>query len=525
MKKNSLRRLLASLLAVVMLSQVTGIAPGVFAEEPAEQAVQAESPVKPELRKSETPIELLIKKSMSAEAVGEVLGRALIANYDALGDAAGATLKWEFYCSGVYYGWFSIPYYNDAWGSIDGFVSHVDGYPYTHKALKDNSDGQYRLRLAGDTDEISILKVSKYSTELVLRESATVTYDADKAAFTERVVNKLVDFEKSTLPEGVTAADFSVSSLSAGKDQTVTVSYKGSDDYKPCSAKTKIDVLKAFVFVNVKPFITMYAGDTALPKDSVKLNPDDKKIDVFTVFAGIENKAGGKLTSSVYVDLPKSITGILDIPVVGSLADSAFKALFGRYLSDILKNGITVGELREYARIAAEKVDKFESLIERLGVDAGSISKLLNTIAGLPGIADEILIRFGAPAHAGIYQAYVITNSKNYHTGFGLGTVTVKKQTKGLALTKHESLADGELSLDEARAIREGGDALCLLTKDGKALGAEAQSAVRFWFTGMNTAYAGSSMPVKSGRYIVTVTVVGGDYYAPPGTFTFRIAS
>ena len=48
---------------------------------------------------------------------------------------------------------------------------------------------------------------------------------------------------------------------------------------------------------------------------------------------------------------------------------------------------------------------------------------------------------------------------------------------------------------------------------------------MRFWFTGMNTVYAGSAMPVKTGRYIVTVTVVGGDYYAPPGTFTFRIAS
>ncbi len=33
MKKNNLKRFLASLLAVLMLSQVTGVAPGVFAED------------------------------------------------------------------------------------------------------------------------------------------------------------------------------------------------------------------------------------------------------------------------------------------------------------------------------------------------------------------------------------------------------------------------------------------------------------------------------------------------------------
>ncbi len=71
MKKNSLKRLLASLLAVVMLSQVTGAAAGVFAEGPAEQAVQTGSSVKPELR-------------------------------------------WEYFCR-AYYSTLSM-YYSDAWG-------------------------------------------------------------------------------------------------------------------------------------------------------------------------------------------------------------------------------------------------------------------------------------------------------------------------------------------------------------------------------------------------------------------------
>lgn len=47
MKKNNLKRFLASLLAVLMLSQVTGVAPGVFAagNDAATQSAENVAPV------------------------------------------------------------------------------------------------------------------------------------------------------------------------------------------------------------------------------------------------------------------------------------------------------------------------------------------------------------------------------------------------------------------------------------------------------------------------------------------------
>ncbi|MEI3098738.1 MAG: hypothetical protein V8T41_02430 [Oscillospiraceae bacterium] len=48
MKKNNLKRFLASLLAVLMLSQVTGVAPGVFAVTLA--TLQHERNIRPQKR-------------------------------------------------------------------------------------------------------------------------------------------------------------------------------------------------------------------------------------------------------------------------------------------------------------------------------------------------------------------------------------------------------------------------------------------------------------------------------------------
>lgn len=63
MKKNNLKRFLASLLAVLMLSQVTGVAPGVFAEDETGTTEPTESaePVAPVLKENTGAVEVLIK--------------------------------------------------------------------------------------------------------------------------------------------------------------------------------------------------------------------------------------------------------------------------------------------------------------------------------------------------------------------------------------------------------------------------------------------------------------------------------
>ena len=156
-KKNSnMKRFMASLLAVVMLFSVVGISPAVFADDA----------VAPELK--ENAGEVLVKSGMTNDEVAQILNKALISNYDELDDATKASLQWEYYCEGK-----NGLLTNDAWGSINGFTSTKKiGWKevtYTHAALKDAKAGNYQVRLAGTTTEATLVKVDKYSSEVVLK--------------------------------------------------------------------------------------------------------------------------------------------------------------------------------------------------------------------------------------------------------------------------------------------------------------------------------------------------------------------
>lgn len=88
MKKNNLKRFLASLLAVLMLSQVTGVAPGVFAEETAAPELVETS--------NDAPKEVLIKSNYTDEQVLSALATALLTNADQV-DAQ--SLSWSYTCA------------------------------------------------------------------------------------------------------------------------------------------------------------------------------------------------------------------------------------------------------------------------------------------------------------------------------------------------------------------------------------------------------------------------------------------
>lgn len=522
MNKLNPKRFLASLLAVLMLSQVTGVAPGILAEE-LDALPQTEETQVITKRLQENSAPLLIKKSMTNEQVGELLGKALIPDYDELDDDAKSQLHWEYYSKGLYNGWWGY-YYNDAWGSISGSTSTLDGYKYTHAALRDSDDGRYKVRLAGTEEEVTIEKISGYPTSLVLKEGVSVTYNIDADAMKREIVDSVIDYESSVLPEGTSTADFTVPKLNAGEKLSITIKYNGNDDYKPSSATTTITVNKANVGMSVDPFIIMYAGDKALPEGSVTLTPNDESIDVYKLYAGIESKSGGKMTTSVCIELPERITGAVNSLVFKLTVNPLFKGIFGRSVTDILENGITVGQLREYAGIAAEKAEQLKVIIDWFGVDTDSFIKLMKIINGLPGIADDLLIRFGVPAHAGAYQLFAVTNAKNYNTAVGVGTVFVKMRTDGMKLIPNEALYRNTITVSEAQSYKNGTSSAAALTLDGSADGID-QSSVQFWFTGMTTAYARKDFPTKPGKYIVTASVIGGDYYASPVTFTFRIVA
>lgn len=386
---------------------------------------------------------------------------------------------------------------------------------------------------------------------VALVDVANITYNMDANVMIEEIIKNAIDSANSTLPADYKASDFTVrydddgkwapiegeyttilgqtvtvhSHLNAGDGQKILVTYNGSKDYKPsASVEGTLNVAKANVKVNVKKLITMHAGDADLPKGSITLVPNDPEIDIYTIFAGVTSKIGGKVTTSVYLDLPdrftnnKALTHVLD-PLV--------KQIIGKSFTEILQEGITVGELRELAKAATSAIETLKPILKAVGIDVDSFLKVMELINNLPNIADDMVIAIGTPNHAGIYQAFAVTNSINYNTAFNTGTVLVLKNFTGVEIVKSNKLDDGKLTAKEAQDILDGNDQLCTLQKDGKNLNNAAQKALHYRFTGINGGklYSSHDMPVDPGKYIVTVSVRGGDFYAFPKTFTFTIVA
>lgn len=432
-------------------------------------------------------------------------------------------------------------------------LSVSDIWYYTNMAKTD-----IRLTYAGDAThkafsaEFKDLKFAdnRIPSVVALVDVANITYNMDASKMIEEIIKNAIDSANSTLPDSYKASDFTVKyynadedkwlpieggklefigielkdypHINAGDGQQIQVTFNGSKDYKPSeTAVGTLNVAKANVKVNVKKLITMHAGDADLPEGSITLDPDDPEIDVYTIFAGVTSKIGGKVTTSVYLDLPdrftnnKALTRVLD-PLV--------KNIIGRSFTEILQEGITVGELRQLAKAATSAAETLKPVLNTVGIDIDSFLKVMELINNLPSIADDMVIAIGTPNHAGIYQAFAVTNSINYNTAFGTGTVLVLKNFTGVEIVKSDKLDDGKLTAKEAQDIFDKKDQLCTLQKGDNVLKG-AQEALHYRFTGINGGKLHSShdMPVDPGKYIVTVSVRGGDYYALPTTFTFTI--
>lgn len=535
-KKNSnLKRFMASLLAVVMLFSVVGISPAVFAEGAAAPELKANSG------------EVIIKSGMTNDEVAQILNKALISNYDELDDATKASLQWEYYCEGK-----NGLLTNDAWGSINGFTSTKKiGWKevtYTHAALKDADDGVYKLRLAGTTTEATIDKFSKYTTEVKLNEGASITYNMDASVMEEAIVNNMVNFADSKLPEGVTASDFTVEyygsyvdifevehnawvSLAGGKsgfytypqmgagEWQVRVTYNGADYYKASSNTGTLTVNKADVTVTINdPIKIMYAGEPFDASTYVSTDPADPALDVYIVYVGVNTNK----QTTVYLQL----TGNKENFVNG------INALLEYFDLPALNDGMTVGEFKAAVNKALSLVDNelTEALVNLALKDYGltyqnlkDLMEALNKIT----IADDLLFAIGAPSHAGQYFATAIAVNDNYNTGTSTpGSVTVLKNWTGIKLAKNPILDsnDNKITVSQAEALKAGND-LCILTKEGAALDSTSVGSIHYWFTGVGKLYAKSTMPTAPGRYIVTASVRGGDFFAMPKTFTFTIVA
>lgn len=537
MKNSNLKRFMASLLAVVMIFSVVGISPAVFADDA----------VAPELKANSG--EVIIKSGMTNDEVAQILNKALISNYDELDDATKASLQWEYKGYGYTKKVLGVAAKSleRHWGTINGNVSftekHGFTYNYVSEALKDADNGDYQVRLAGTKTEATLVKVDKYSTKVELKADASITYNMDAAAEKEAIVASVIDYEKSNLPEGTTAADFTVqlktgitefdtaydnvpdTKINAGDGNVIRVKYNGNDTYKESDwAKATITVAKATVKVSVTPITKIYAGEEIDRNTFYTLNPNDPELDVYVFFVGVNSNMESCVNIKLSEDQEKLIEAISNVQKDWYDFIKDTKSLT---LKEKLQEGITFGELKEIINgIVTNKT--IMNGLKVLGYDTEAIKNIVTALDKLTSLSDDTIIAIGTPAHAGVYVATAVAVGKNYETSEGTGSLIVLKNWKGIKLEKNPILNSGEkantITVSQAEALKAGND-LCVLTKDGAALNSASAGSIHYWFTGVGKLYAKSAMPTAPGKYIVTASVRGGDFFAFPKTFTFTIVA
>lgn len=535
MKTSNLKRFMASLLAVVMIFSVVGISPAVFADDAVAPELNAKSG------------EVLIKSSMTNEEVSALLNKALISNYDELDDATKAALQWEYEGYGyTKIAGISAKSLERHWGTINGNVNftekHGINYKYVSEALKDADNGDYQVRLADDTTTVAtITKVDKYSTKVELKADASITYNMDAAAEKEAIVASVIDYEKSNLPEGTTAADFTVqlktgitefntaydnvpdTKINAGDGNVIRVKYNGNDTYKESDwAKATITVAKATVKVSVTPITTIYAGEEIDRNTFYTLDPNDPELDVYVFFVGVNSNMETCVNIKLSADQEKLIDAISNAQEKWY---EIIKDTESLTLKEKLQEGITFGELKEIINgIVTNKT--IMGFLELVGYDTEAIKNIVTALDKLTSLSDDTIIAIGTPAHAGVYVATAVAVGKNYETSEGTGSLVVLKNWKGIKLAKNPIL-DGngnKITVSQAEELKAGNN-LCILTKDGEALNSASVGSIHYWFTGVGKLYAKSTMPTAPGKYIVTASVRGGDFFAMPKTFTFTIVA
>lgn len=541
MKKYNLKRFLASLLAVLMLASVTGVSPAVFAEDVGSTPPSQEETVKPVLKeKSDAPIEIRIVKDTD---IKDALAKALLANYAELTKEQISAIDWQYECVG--YRKLDAAHTTPSdpkWGSINGFKSDggiLGDYIYAALAAQKN-DKTFKVCIGSDTANYrEITKVDKYSTTLVLKENASITYNMEAAKEKEAIVANVIDYEKSVLPAGTTAADFTVerkgglgwglvwdkipdARLDAGENQTIRIKYNGNDTYKATDeVKATINVAKATVKVSVTPISKIYAGEEIDRSTFYTLNPNDPELDVYIFFVGVNSNKETCVNIKLSEDQEKLINSISDAQIEYLKYNEA-DTIRGK-----LNNGITFGELKDIINgIVTNKA--IMGALELLGYDTEAIKNIVTALDKLTSLSDDTVIAIGTPAHAGVYVATAVAVGKNYETGTGTGSLIVLKNWNGIKLEKNPVLNSGDkantITVSQAEALKDGNN-LCILTKDGEALNSASAGSIHYWFTGVGKIYAKSTMPTAPGKYIVTASVRGGDYYALPTTFTFTIVA
>lgn len=253
MTGKKLQRLLACLLAVLLLSQVGAFSPAVFAADASGYTLQDGTAIIPE--------------GASEEKVNQILTRTLVAGFDEMSKEDQNTLlstcKWEYYCQG------KIPLTNktkDAWGSVGGFKDREGISTYHFLALSDAKTEckAYSVRLTTATDKtVQFTKAAMLDSSITLKQGAsvrlpynedgTLDFDALRAAILQQVVDEgttpslttenteiKYKFTVGLTDTWVDLAGGTIAPAVSAKSYEIQISFKGDDTYKASSATTTV---------------------------------------------------------------------------------------------------------------------------------------------------------------------------------------------------------------------------------------------------------------------------------------------
>lgn len=497
--------------------------------------------------------------SINYEATAQALREALIESTDPSYPIDLVKVEYNIYGTSITDDW--IANYKDlSYKVLDSDL--LDGIKAGKFGL---GDQLLRLSWRGNADykpfEETRVRVkmvdNRQPTEVVLKPSISLIYNKDVSVVAGQIFEYVINWDDSKLPEKDTlsADDFTFEyeaevmitdkdglvvgtgekrwapiagekvltsytfceQIGAG-EQKIRVTYKGNADYRPSNGAELPDgcyltIKKAPVTVKVHS--TSIYADEELSKDFITTDPADN-FDIFTVFGGVTNN----VTGSVFVQLPERLTK----GTIIKLIDKTLEGLGQKTLTQMMQEGMTVGELRKLFNDIVTNADNLpqevKELLAKAGIDIDTLVKLNEAINKFPNLLDDVRVAFGTPDQAGIYTVCAVTNNKNYHTGFAMGSLVVKAHVSDVRLTWNAPI-NGKLTMEEAAAFDFG----ATLRYNEKPVA--DQSSVKCLYTGITSnwqAYSSTTTPpTEPGRYVMTAVTVGGNYQAAPITRSFQI--
>lgn len=417
------------------------------------------------------------------------------------------------------------------WPYLEDYTPLEGGWAraYWHDAI---TVGTYNVKLTAngqDTVVTVTLKDARTQAKIVLKEGVSLSYTKDAAAMRTQILDKLIDWSQTTVSkeaaagsmvveyygtgrskllthddwypvEGGTVSfgiDYTAPSIGAGENQKIRASFQTTADYLGCDAvEGTLTVNKAFVRVHVKPAAIFY-DEKPTTQQYVTTKPEDD-FTIFKVYSGVTSNVKG----AIYLQLPESILS----PEALKMIDPVVKLLYGKTLTDILNDGMTLGELRALLQKLEKPTEDLAKLLKLFNIDISSFTELLKVINKIPGVFDSTRVAIGSPNRAGMYLVTAITSNPNYKTGVGTGTLVVKMRATGASLTwdnDQTTFTTGELESSPLGAT---------LMRDGEAC--HNQDGVHYRYVGTTDThrlYISSKAPTEPGTYRQTAYILGGN--------------